>query len=81
MFSVGEAGLGGALTAQLGWTPLVAFSFMVFSLLYVPCVASIATIKSESSSKWAWFSVGYTISVAWVVATLVYQIGRLITGG
>ena len=75
IFSVGEAGLGSALMSQLGWTPLVAFSFMVFSLLYVPCVASIATIRSESSKKWAWFSIFYTISIAWITATLIYQIG------
>ena len=81
IFAVGGAGLGGALISQLGWTPLVAFSFMVFSLLYVPCVASIATIRSEASAKWAWFAIGYTCAVAWVAATLIYQIGRVILGG
>lgn len=81
IFAVGEAGLGGALISQLGWTPLVAFSFMVFSLLYVPCVASITTIRSEASAKWAWFAIGYTCAVAWVSATLIYQIGRVILGG
>ena len=81
IFAVGEAGLGGALISQLGWTPLVAFSFMVFSLLYVPCVASITTIRSEASAKWAWFAIGYTCAVAWVAATLIYQIGRVILGG
>ena len=81
IFTVGEAGLGSALISQLGWTPLVAFSFMVFSLLYVPCVASITTIRSEASAKWAWFAIGYTCAVAWVAATLIYQIGRVILGG
>ena len=81
IFTVGEAGLGSALISQLGWTPLVAFSFMVFSLLYVPCVASITTIRSEASAKWAWFAIGYTCTVAWVAATLIYQIGRVILGG
>jgi ferrous iron transport protein B len=81
IFTVGEAGLGSALISQLGWTPLVAFSFMVFSLLYVPCVASITTIRSEASAKWAWFAIGYTCAVAWVTATLIYQIGRVILGG
>jgi len=81
IFTVGEAGLGGALISQLGWTPLVAFSFMVFSLLYAPCVASITTIRSEASAKWAWFAIGYTCAVAWVAATLIYQIGRVILGG
>jgi len=81
IFTVGEAGLGSALISQLGWTPLVAFSFMVFSLLYVPCVASIATIRSEASAKWAWFTIGYTCAVAWVAATIIYQTGRVIFGG
>jgi ferrous iron transport protein B len=54
---------------------------MVFSLLYVPCVASIATIRNEASAKWAWFAIGYTCAVAWVAATLIYQIGRVILGG
>ena len=81
IFTVGEAGLGNALISQLGWTPLVAFSFMVFSLLYVPCVASIATIRSEASAKWAWFTIGYTCAVAWVAATIIYQTGRVIFGG
>jgi len=81
IFAVGEAGLGSALISQMGWTPLVAFSFMVFSLLYVPCVASIATIRSEASAKWAWFTIGYTCAVAWVAATIIYQTGRVILGG
>ena len=81
IFAVEEGILGGALTAQLGWTPLIAFSFMVFTLLYVPCIAAIGTIKSESSAKWAWFSIAYTTGVAWVTATLIYQIGRVIIGG
>jgi len=59
MFAVEEGGLGAAIAAQLGWTPLVAYSFMVFSLLYVPCVAAIATIKAETGSwKWPAFTIG-----------------------
>ena len=81
IFAVGGSGLGGTMMSQLGWTPLVAFSFMVFTLLYIPCVASIATIRSESSAKWAWFAVGYTCAVAWIASTIVYQAGSFILGG
>ena len=59
-------------------TPLVAFAFMIFVLLYYPCIATITAIAKESSWKWAFFEVGYTTCVAWVVSFLVYQIGSLI---
>ena len=81
MFAVGQGALGSALVAQLGWTPLVAFSFMVFSLLYVPCIAAVGTIRSESGDKWAWFSTAYNLGIAWVISALVFNIGRLIVGG
>jgi ferrous iron transport protein B len=78
MFAVEEGILGGALSAQLGWTPLVALAFMVFSLLYVPCVAAIGAVRGETKSwKWAGFTALYTTVVAWVLAVLVYQVGRL----
>jgi len=70
--------LGGAIASQLGWTPLIAFAFMVFCLLYVPCVAAIGAIRGETNSwKWAGFAALYTTVVAWIVATLIFQIGRL----
>jgi ferrous iron transport protein B len=82
IFAVEGGGLGSALMAQLGWTPLVAFAFMVFCLLYSPCVAAVSTIRSETNSwKWPWLSIGYTIGVAWVAATIIYQAGRIIIGG
>jgi len=82
IFAVEEGALGSALMAQLGWTPLIAFAFMVFSLLYVPCVATIGTIRSETNSrKWPWFSIAYSTGVAWIAATLIYQIGRVAIGG
>jgi ferrous iron transport protein B len=81
IFAVKEGVLGGALTAQLGWTPLIAFAFMVFSLLYTPCVAAIGTIRSETHSwKWPWFSIAYSTGLAWIAATLIYQIGRVVIG-
>lgn len=61
-------------------TPLVAFGFMVFVLLYYPCIASITAIAKESNWKWAGFSIIYTTSVAWVIAFLIHQIGSLFVG-
>lgn len=59
--------------------PVVAFAFLIFVLIYFPCVAVIAAIKKESGSwKWALFTIGYTTGLAWVLAFLVNQIGHLI---
>ena len=81
LFAAEEGVLGGAIAAQLGWTPLVASAFMVFCLLYVPCVAAIATIKSETNSwKWPIFTIFYTTAIAWIVAALIFQIGTLFIG-
>lgn len=60
------------------FTKLSAYSFMVFVLLYTPCVAVISVIKKETNSwNWTIFSVAYQLSVAWFTAMLVYQIGSL----
>ncbi|MBT9141590.1 MAG: Fe(2+) transporter FeoB [Dehalococcoidia bacterium] len=78
IFAVEEGVLGGVIAAQLGWTPLVAFAFMVFCLLYIPCMAATGVIRSETNSwRWAGFAALYTTVVAWIAATLIYQIGRL----
>lgn len=61
-----------------GITPLTAYSFLLFVLLYFPCVAVIAAIKGETGSwKWALFSAGYTTLLAWIVSAAFYQIGCL----
>ena len=61
------------------FTPLVVASFLLFVLIYFPCVATIAAIKEESGSwKWGLFSIAYTTILAWVLAFLVFQIGSLI---
>ena len=74
----GAAGLGTALTVQLGWTPLIAFAFMAMVLLYIPCAATIGIVRKETGSwKWTFFTIGYTLVLGWLVATLIYQIGSL----
>ena len=78
MFAVEEGILGGAIAAQLGWSPLIALAFMVFCLLYVPCVAALGAVYGETKSwKWTGFTALYTTGVAWVLAVLVYQVGSL----
>jgi ferrous iron transport protein B len=62
-----------------GMTPLSALAMMVFVLLYVPCLATIAAIKRETGSmKWTLFSITYSTGLAWVMAFVVYQGGRLL---
>jgi ferrous iron transport protein B len=61
------------------FTPLIAFSFMLFILTYFPCIGVITAISRESGSwKWAAFTVVYTTSIAWILSFAVYQIGSLI---
>jgi ferrous iron transport protein B len=68
----------GAGIGQPVYTPLVAFSFMIFILIYFPCIAVIAAIRKESGRwKWPAFLAVYTTALAWVAAFLVYQIGNL----
>lgn len=62
-----------------GITPLIAFSYLLFVLIYFPCIATIAAIKGETGSwKWAAFAAVYTTLLAWIVSACVYQIGSLI---
>ncbi|HSV31257.1 MAG TPA: ferrous iron transport protein B [Atribacteraceae bacterium] len=74
----GEGYLGNALLRY--FTPLSAFSFMVFSLLYIPCVATLGAIKREAGWKWTGFAFLYLFVLAYVLSLAVYQIGRLLVG-
>jgi ferrous iron transport protein B len=68
-----------ALALRQVFNPVSAYAFLVFVLLYTPCVAVIGVIKRETNSwKWTFFSVGYQIVVAWLVAFMFYQVGSLI---
>ena len=61
------------------FTPATAFGFMMFVLLYFPCIATIAAIKNETGSwRWAIFAACYTTVLAWVVSAVVYQVGSLL---
>lgn len=67
----------GDLKGKKVFSQLVAFGFMLFVLIYFPCVAVIAAIKKESNWKWSVFTMTYTTLIAWIVAFLTYQIGSL----
>ena len=67
------------LSNRIPITPLVALAYMLFVLIYFPCIATFAAIKQESGSwKWAIFAAGYTTGLAWLVAFTVFQIGSII---
>ncbi len=68
---------GDADKIPLMFTKLTAFVFLVFSLLYTPCVASIATVRRELGRRWATFIILVQCSIAWFVAFLIYNIGKL----
>lgn len=72
-----EASLQGLLSDY--FTPLAGYSFMVFILLYIPCLATVATIYKETGSKkWTAFSMGYALIIAYLVAFIIYQCGKLL---
>jgi ferrous iron transport protein B len=67
------------LMAADGITPLASYCYLLFVLLYFPCLATIAAIKNETGSwRWAVFAAVYTTVVAWVVSAAVFQIGSLL---
>jgi ferrous iron transport protein B len=68
--------LSAALRTQ--FSPLAAFAFLVFVLLYVPCVATIGAIRQEFGWRWAATAAFYQTAVAWIMALAVYQGGRLL---
>ena len=71
-----------ALSTSLAsaFTPLAAVAFVVFVLVYTPCVATLAAIRSEHGWRWAGFSAAYQLGLAWLLAVLVFQIGSLLEG-
>ncbi|RAP48155.1 MAG: ferrous iron transport protein B, partial [Methanosphaera sp. rholeuAM74] len=77
LFGVGEDGISEVLPTL--FTPLSAFSFMVFNLLYVPCFACLGAIKEESNSwKWMFVSIAICLIVAYVCSLIVFQGGLLL---
>ncbi|QDA31372.1 ferrous iron transport protein B [Thermococcus indicus] len=75
LHGVGEEGLAEVLVAAGDFTPLTAFAYMAFVLIYVPCIATIGAIRQEIGGKWAAFTVIYEIVLAYVVALTIVLIG------
>lgn len=75
----GQAALLSALGSH--FSALSAMSFMVMTLVYIPCVATIAVIRREIGTKWAALSVGISVTLGYVLAVLVFQVGRLLGMG
>jgi len=70
----GEGTLQSAIAQS--WTPLQAYVFMVFTLIYIPCLATVAVIKQETKSwKWTGFAVAYSLILAWIISFIILQIG------
>ena len=70
--------IGVLYNGDYNFSPLVAYSFLLFVLIYFPCIATVVAIKNESGSwGWAIFAAVYTTFLAWVVSAVVYQVGSL----
>lgn len=75
LYNEGGESLGDSIAESGDFTPASAAAFLVFLLLFFPCVASIMAVRSETGRNiWAVFTVVYNTSVAWLVAYLVYNI-------
>jgi ferrous iron transport protein B len=82
LYAVSETKGGNTLESALrdaGMTPLAALAMMIFVLLYLPCLGTVSAIRRETGSyKWMFFSIFYSTGLAWVMALVVYQGGRLL---
>jgi ferrous iron transport protein B len=83
-YSLGEVNpdSAGSLSDRLKddphWNPLLAFTLLVFTMLYVPCFATVIIMSRESSWRWAIFSIGFNLVVAYLVALTISQAGRFL---
>ena len=69
--------IGVLYNGHYNFSPLVAYSFLLFVLIYFPCIATIVAIKHESGSwRWALYAALYTTVLAWVVSAVTYQVGQ-----
>ena len=83
-YSLGEADpeAAGSLSERLKndprWNPLLAFTLLVFTMLYVPCFATVIIMTKESSWRWAAFSISFNLAVAYIIAVIIFQGGKLL---
>ena len=79
LYSIEEAdGQSESLKTALSknYHPLVGYNFMLFTLLYFPCLTAMVIFRKEAGTKEMFFQIGYTLLLAWVISFLVFQIGR-----
>ncbi len=76
LFGAEEEGLKQIISQY--FTPLSAYSFMIMTLVYIPCIAAIATIKRETNWRWAVLSVSYSLLLGWVLSVAFYQVGKFL---
>lgn len=75
IYGLSGQALSGTLATQLDWVQ--AYSFMLFTLVYTPCLSTIATMRNESKSiRFMWFSIAWSLALAWLLSFLFYQIAR-----
>ena len=78
ILGVGENKEAISKALQKSFTPLSAYAFMAFVLLYTPCLATVAVIRKETGSRgWTLFAVGYSLALAWIVAFTIYRVGLI----
>jgi len=75
LYGVGEEGLSSIIQQQ--FTPLSGYAFLLMILIYIPCIAALATIKRETNWKWTGIAVFYTFLLGWFLSVIVYQFGSL----
>jgi ferrous iron transport protein B len=75
IYGLSGTALSGTLALQLDWVQ--AYSFMLFTLIYTPCLSTIATLRNESNSTgFMWFSIAWSLALAWTLSFLFYQSAR-----
>jgi len=83
-YSLGGSGgeTAGSLAQRLRenpmWNPLQAFSFIIFTMLYVPCLATVISIRKETSWRWAAFSISFNLVVAYIITFFIRQVGLVL---
>jgi len=83
-YSLGETDpeAAGSLSDRLKndprWNPLLAFTFLVFTMLYVPCFATVIIMSKESSWRWAAFSISFNLVVAYIISLVIFQGGKFL---
>ena len=70
------------LKSDPNYSPLMALALMIFIMIYIPCIATLAMVKKELGSwKWSLFQAGYTLLVAFLMAVMIFQVGGLLGFG